>query len=78
MEAIRDTNLQHDEISLTYAHKATIMMGMAQNVNGLWHVKPLTSELQQIVKENKELLDEVANIGSVASKACTECDISAI
>lgn len=60
--SLRDVNQQQDENWLTYARKLMIMTGSALNINGLWQVTQLTSELQKIVKINKELFESVPNV----------------
>ena len=51
-QSVRSVNAQRDKNGLSYARKAMIRTGLSLDVNGEWHVKQLSPELQAIIKKH--------------------------
>lgn len=56
-KAVRQINEMRDSNGLTYARKAMIRCGLSLDVNGQWHEKQLTPQLQEIIKKHQKYYD---------------------
>lgn len=54
--AVRHVNDQRDINGLTFARKAMIRCGLSLDVNGVWHEKQLSPELQEIIDTHRVYL----------------------
>ena len=50
-DVLRDVNSMKDELNITSARKALIRCGFGEQPNGLWEVKKLVPNLQNIVSK---------------------------
>lgn len=51
-----EVNLPREGNGLNFAGKATIMMGVSWNTNGLWEIWPPTAALQKILEKHWSVL----------------------
>ena len=77
-DMVRTVSAQRDSDWILYTRKALIRCGMAMNINGLWEIRQLSPELQEIVGKYKNNFDgvKVASEGGLDGKAAVSEDES--
>ena len=57
-DVVRKLSMKRDKDGILITRKAMIMCGLALNTNGVWEVRQLKPELQNIVRKYQEVFDE--------------------
>lgn len=58
-EAVQAARMRTDDTGLNYARKAMIICGLSNDVDGIWKVGQLRTELQAMIRRNQGLFDKV-------------------
>lgn len=59
-DSFRDVNRQMYDDGINYARKAMIHYGVSLGLDGRWFEQQLTSELQEIIAQNRPYFDELS------------------